>query len=1063
MPRTRQRRQSTRAASARRTRARSSEGEQYLQALIAEQQLADEEDADRASDVDDDSDDDGSVLLAADLTDVSDDSISETSSVRDDRDESSIASDAADENEVSDAAPPGEIAISGQGVGNDDAAPPAALPALEADDNASCVDIEGVDLADLPKVKGRSMGHHHFKQNKLVFVSLDLETGGEGCGIVQISAEIVRPVLQREGKMTAKDQLAGPVERGTTQYNDESNPGGTLFNEYVNPGEDAEWSEKATEVTGLTKDDPRITTARSLNDVWTSFCLYIHNNIAEDERGVIVAYNGAGCDMKWLWRLTQAPNSTELMPERLAFYMDPLKIMKKWKSCRLHKKHSKLDCFSLGNVWSYINDGRYLPDLHDSLVDAKAQVDLLLSAPFVPFIDRTDTLTTVDNIFGANQLRELQRELEPIRPVHEPWVELNAESDLNWEPSGHYSYTGSAGGSLFGPTSAILTQARTATNLACMFFFLLPLSFFAKIAAWTDQYCYKDWVVEKVGRNRDGNLKTKSHFEDVPELKKGQRRPKTHRHRGDREKTKYAITVGFVICWVAHLILQGAVFGSTKPDTHRLYTKGAYGVNVPILRNSMKRDAVKFMRRYIHFCDNSKRKGKGQAGYDPLYKIAYALDEISKGLRRAWKAGQRVTIDESMIKYMGRAVPFVQYMPAKPIKHGLKVFCLCCSVSGVMLAFEVYCGSGDDESKKKTSALEMCEKLCDQAGLLTSRGRVLYTDNYYTSIKLAKHMFDKYGWSVVGTTVPTEKKDRQAEDFPFLKLSNGARNSVHRGWFREAVIKLKSPSGTTYYIQATTWRDKKQVCFISSSHAAFSNGLSVKRHVRGKRDREIIDGVRAQLEYTKWMNAVDRNDRDSADYSTSIRSNRYYLRIFCWALDRVVHCLYCVICWCATNGIGPKEWRRYLKSRNGRREFQIDLAIDLINYAIALDWDGGDKRPSYIRSDSFIPCDCKKCIFCVDGHTGIIRGVDTKKPKSVFHYQCGGRLVSEGCTTQRVNLDIGNQYCRMCYRLQDPAIPCREREKKATTHGWGALNARSPSVKRAGPRDTISTKKKINK
>ena len=291
--------------------------------------MADEEDADRASDVDDDSDDDGSVLSAADLTDVSDDSISETSSVRDDRDESSIASDATDENEVSDAAPPVEIAISGQGVGNDDAAPPAALPALEADENASCVDIDGVDLADLPKVKGRSMGHHHFKQNKLVFVSLDLETGGEGCGIVQISAEIVRPVLQREGEMTAKDQLAGPVERGTTQYNDESNPGGTLFNEYVNPGEDAEWSEEATEVTGLTKGDPRITMARSLNDVWTSFCLYIHNNIAEDERGVIFAYNGAGCDMKWLWRLTQAPNSTKLLPERLAFYMDPLKIMKK--------------------------------------------------------------------------------------------------------------------------------------------------------------------------------------------------------------------------------------------------------------------------------------------------------------------------------------------------------------------------------------------------------------------------------------------------------------------------------------------------------------------------------------------------------------------------------------------------------------------------------------------------------------------------------------------------------------------------------------------------------------
>ena len=138
---------------------------------------------------------------------------------------------------------------------------------------------------------------------------------------------------------------------------------------------------------------------------------------------------------------------------------------------------------------------------------------------------------------------------------------------------------------------------------------------------------------------------------------------------------------------------------------------------------------------------------------------------------------------------------------------------------------------------------------------------------------------------MVGTTVPTEKKHRKNEDFHFLKLSNGARNLVARGWFREAVLKLKSPTGTTYYIQATSWRDKKQVCFVSTSGVGFSNGLSVRRHVRGKRERKIIDDVRAQIEYAKWYNAVDCNDRDSADYSTTIRTCRYYIRIMCWALD----------------------------------------------------------------------------------------------------------------------------------------------------------------------------------
>ena len=59
----------------------------------------------------------------------------------------------------------------------------------------------------------------------------------------------------------------------------------------------------------------------------------------------------------------------------------------------------------------------------------------------------------------------------------------------------------------------------------------------------------------------------------------------------------------------------------------------------------------------------------------------------------------------------------------------------------------------------------------------------------------------------------------------------------------------------------------------------------------------------------KHFNAVDRNDRDSSDYSTSLRTNRYYLRIFFWALDRVIHTVYVVVVWLAAEGVGPSEWK----------------------------------------------------------------------------------------------------------------------------------------------------------
>ena len=108
-------------------------------------------------------------------------------------------------------------------------------------------------------------------------------------------------------------------------------------------------------------------------------------------------------------------------------------------------------------------------------------------------------------------------------------------------------------------------------------------------------------MIEKIGTDRDGNKKKLRHFEDAPPCLPTERRAKRHRHRADKEKEKFKITTGFVICWFASLIMQGAIFGSDKPSANDLYATGPYGVNVPIIRNAMKRDGYKFLCRYILF------------------------------------------------------------------------------------------------------------------------------------------------------------------------------------------------------------------------------------------------------------------------------------------------------------------------------------------------------------------------------------------------------------------------------------------------------------------------------
>jgi hypothetical protein len=50
------------------------------------------------------------------------------------------------------------------------------------------------------------------------------------------------------------------------------------------------------------------------------------------------------------------------------------------------------------------------------------------------------------------------------------------------------------------------------------------------------------------------------------------------------------------------------------------------------------------------------------------------MAEILKGIQKLWIAGQHIAIDKSVIKYMGRAITFVQFMKNKLINYGIKVF-----------------------------------------------------------------------------------------------------------------------------------------------------------------------------------------------------------------------------------------------------------------------------------------------------------------------------------------------------------------------------------------------------
>jgi hypothetical protein len=119
-------------------------------------------------------------------------------------------------------------------------------------------------------------------------------------------------------------------------------------------------------------------------------------------------------------------------------------------------------------------------------------------------------------------------------------------------------------------------------------------------------------------------------------------------------------------------------------------------------------------------------------------------------------------------------------------------------------------------------------------------GRTLYSDNWYTTMKLAHMLFEQLGWLFCGTITPTQKVARQDDDVPFHQLSAGAVATAGRGWFREAVIERVTSTGKKFWIQCTSWIDRKQVMFLHTSCVGQSSGDNVVRRTKGKKEHSIL-------------------------------------------------------------------------------------------------------------------------------------------------------------------------------------------------------------------------------
>lgn len=110
---------------------------------------------------------------------------------------------------------------------------------------------------------------------------------------------------------------------------------------------------------------------------------------------------------------------------------------------------------------------------------------------------------------------------------------------------------------------------------------------------------------------------------------------------------------------------------------------------LPLIRAAMSRDRVKMMLRFIRFDNENTRAERVQT--DKAAPIRDIWIMLNRNLEKAYKPYECITIDEQLFPFRGHT-KFIQYIPSKPTKYGIKIFWACDASNAYPLQGQLYTG-----------------------------------------------------------------------------------------------------------------------------------------------------------------------------------------------------------------------------------------------------------------------------------------------------------------------------------------------------------------------------------
>ncbi|XP_062312239.1 piggyBac transposable element-derived protein 4-like [Osmerus eperlanus] len=140
---------------------------------------------------------------------------------------------------------------------------------------------------------------------------------------------------------------------------------------------------------------------------------------------------------------------------------------------------------------------------------------------------------------------------------------------------------------------------------------------------------------------------------------------------------------------------------------------------------------------FLRFDDKRTRALRQET--DHMAAFRYVWDCFLTNCRRRFIPSDCVTIDEQLVPFRGRC-RFLQYMPSKPAKYGIKIFWMCDARIPHAIDGMVYTGRQPGEEVQRNLGENIVQQLCYG---IRQTGRNITMDNFFTSVPLAEKLLEK--------------------------------------------------------------------------------------------------------------------------------------------------------------------------------------------------------------------------------------------------------------------------------------------------------------------------------